>query len=170
VKTGRPLRGFTLIELMMVVAMIGILSSIAIPELRTSSLRAKSAERRTIINAIAKVVTDVTLTQNGVPGHTLSGADNPPLPLSTAKRLFVPTMVGWNQLPLAIDGATYYSYSFTVSDHMGLSTTTLDINAQGDLDGDGTPSAKLVSYTGLGNAFYEETETPESGAEDQGTF
>ena len=40
-------RGFTLIEVMMVVAIMGLLSSVALPQYQRAVLRARSAERDT---------------------------------------------------------------------------------------------------------------------------
>ncbi len=46
------LRGFTLIELMLVVAIVGILSAIAIPNFQRFACRAKQGEAKTTLNAI----------------------------------------------------------------------------------------------------------------------
>ena len=48
----RRIRGFTLIEVMIAVAIIGVLSSVALPGFSTFQLRSKSAEVRANLSAI----------------------------------------------------------------------------------------------------------------------
>ena len=52
-KLRRESKGFTLIELMIVVAIIAILAAIAIPQYRKFQLKAKTSEAKTNIGAIA---------------------------------------------------------------------------------------------------------------------
>ena len=51
-------RGFTLIELMIVVAIIGILASIALPAYQDSTVKARVTEGLTAVTAVKHVVID----------------------------------------------------------------------------------------------------------------
>jgi prepilin-type N-terminal cleavage/methylation domain-containing protein len=173
--TRRSARGFTLIELMIVVAIIGVLGSVALPEFGKMTLRARSAERRSIMSAISQAVSDATLTagripaSDGTPGE-MAGDWNPGGAPGTVKRPVSMTGKGWNLLSMSIEGSTYYSYWFLAKDYDGAQQATLDILAHGDLDGDGTPSDKAISYLGFGNAYVIKSEVPLPGEEDATTF
>jgi prepilin-type N-terminal cleavage/methylation domain-containing protein len=163
----RRSRGFTLVELMLVVSIIGILSSVAIPEFGKFSYRARTAERRTIMASIAHAMSDVSLNRGAIPNTT--GAWNPAGAPTTFKRTFDPQQPGWSLLPLEVEGQTYYSYQF-VSINLPPAQPTLVIEAAGDLDGDGAQSSKTIAYLAFGNAYQEVFENPAEGKEDVGTF
>jgi len=161
---------------MVVAAILGILASIALPEMRVLSLRARAAERRTIMRAVHRAVTDVTLNHPNLLGTTLVGDWNPNVAVNTTKHPFDPAQAGWNQLAIEIEGKTYYAYKF-VMDATG-ARPTLDISALGDLDGDGVTSLKVISYVGdpddssnsFSAGFVEQVETPAAGQEDLNSF
>jgi prepilin-type N-terminal cleavage/methylation domain-containing protein len=171
----RP-RGFTLIELMIVVAIIGVLASVAFPQLNRAVLRARSAERATIMDAIGRAVNDTVSTRNGLPGGGLvwTGARNPPdstgLP-GPNKRLASMTEAGWEGLPVYLQGGLYYTYTFTVLDPDGKGgNASMFVLAFGDLDGDGAQTTKRIDWAADGYAFHKTGEVPAAGLEDLGTF
>jgi prepilin-type N-terminal cleavage/methylation domain-containing protein len=145
----RAARGFTLIELMIVVAIIGILSSVAIPGFQRLVLRARAAERHEIMVRIKKAVADLYVRNGSIPGGEVTGDFQPPLPAQGQKRMpdwFAP---GWNQVFRSseeVEGATYYSYKVHATEATATAPAILEIWAVGDLDGDGVPSSRYVKY------------------------
>jgi len=149
-------RGFTLIELMVGCAIVGLLASVALPEYGRSALRARSAERRTIMVALQQAITDVITNTQGLPGGVAawSGAWNPAGVPTPARRRFDWTMASWNSLPMIVVGDSFYSYRFTALDPArNGENVTLTVGAEGDLDGDGALSVKEMYYVGVGYAF-----------------
>ncbi len=60
-------KGFTLIELMIVVAIVGILAAIAIPAYQDYTIRARVTEGLSLANAAKMAVTETAITNNAIP-------------------------------------------------------------------------------------------------------
>ncbi len=127
--------GFTLIELMITVAIVGILASIAIPQYEVFLLRSKRAELPLNIDGIRTVeqgyhaewgyYTATELTPTVVPGRTRSSW---PLGLDSDSKW---TLLGW--VP---DGPVYGQYQVT-SNTMAGDLAEFEAHGWADLDGDG---------------------------------
>jgi prepilin-type N-terminal cleavage/methylation domain-containing protein len=157
-------RGFTLIELMIVVAIIGILSSVAIPSFTRSQVRARVAERATVLEAMSRAINDTVSSSQKLPDPgsttTWDGPSNPAGALTTYKRRFDYTLGGWKYMPMIIQGHCYYSYGF----HATLAD--MYVTADGDLDGDGVASSKTITFTSKGFVYVYASQTPAAGQED----
>jgi prepilin-type N-terminal cleavage/methylation domain-containing protein len=173
--------GFTLIELMMVTAIIGALATVAIPNFLRLSMRAKQAERATIMLKIKQAVVDRYVRTGSIapdnasdPGNvTVTGAWNPPLPVGSGKKMMLNNQSGWNvyftgtggsgNISSEIEGALYYSYQFTATEVAGAST--LFIEGLGDLDGDGNTSDKVMWFNRVQGSYQLTSEVPAAGEE-----
>jgi prepilin-type N-terminal cleavage/methylation domain-containing protein len=155
-------RGFTLIELMVAVAIVGLLSSVAVPNFMKMTLRSKAAERRAVMTAIARGIEDIAQNQQHFPGFdpanpmamvVFVGPNNPPTLPNTSRLPFNWALPGWNQLPLLVEGGTFYQYNFIAVDVPLARTTTMTIVGSGDLDGDGVVNTHTNTYQGIGYSF-----------------
>jgi prepilin-type N-terminal cleavage/methylation domain-containing protein len=136
-------RGFSLVEIMVSLGIVSVLSSVAIPEFSRFQMRSKAAERATMMGAVSRSLADVVVLQQRTPA---SGGWNPIGAPGPHRRTMDWTQPGWNEIPLLVDGGIYYSYRFDVTPGAPGAPVAVDVYGQGDLDGDGALSTRLMSY------------------------
>ena len=149
-KSTRRSRGFSLIELSVVLGVVSTLAAIAIPQFRVSVFHAHDVERTELTTAIERMLLDYYNTHGQYPD--VGGAQNPVEPVGTVEKWTddpagkPPT--GWTKIGFKSDGQAYtYRYSFTTSkagNPVGLYNQA-EITATADLDGDRVPGIYKIS-------------------------
>jgi type IV pilus assembly protein PilA len=156
----RKNRGFTLVELMIVVAIVGILAALAIYGVTRYMKNAKTAEARNSVGQMAKDAAAAFSREKMPPGvvsagtsaalsNTLCSSASATVPstqtlIAGAKYQSSPAewapaadeaTVGFKCLKFSMDQPQYYVYNYTAANPDTLTGTFVAI-AQGDLDGD----------------------------------
>ena len=125
--------GFTLIELMIVVAIIGILAAIAIPNFLKFQLRSKTGEAKTNLAAM-RTAEEGYFAEYGV---YVAAAVQPTGAPNASKRQWPVPAAGFDQMGWGPEGEVFYNYVANANPPLDASYT---LEAQGDLDGGGLTS------------------------------
>jgi len=150
-------RGFTLIELMIVVAIIGILAAVAIPAFMDYMKKSKKTEASLQLNKIAK---NSKVSYNTYASYVQGTATTLPATMSTSCRGTATTAWAadsvWAALDFQIDEDNLFQY-----DYVSGAPTTAAAHAVGDLDCDTTKITYSLQLTApAGNAKAVITEPP----------
>jgi len=121
--------GFTLIELMIVVAIIGILAAIAIPNFLRFQLKAKSSEGKTNLAAI-RTAEESYFAEYGV---YVSALPSPPAIGNNQKVVFSHPVAGkgFDQLGWEPEGRVFFNYSVGINGNNYTAGATANIDNSG---------------------------------------
>ncbi len=143
-KKGRNLleKGFTLVELMIVIVIVGILSAVALPNFLSQTSKAKATEAKTL-SASALKEAQVAWTENGAGG------------LTAWEPTYLPNGTG-GQCPAT---TTVFGFTCNGDDPTAVSVTAEGGDDAGDLDGEtvvasvNVRTGGVVSYCGTAPGF-----------------
>jgi type IV pilus assembly protein PilA len=157
-KQNKKISGFTLIELMIVVAIIGILAAVAIPAFMKYIRRSKTTEATMNIRKMydssvtyfedehskrdgTKLARQFPITKGPTPGKP-----SEKMCVSKSSEKYVPTAADWadptwNALNFAIDDPFYFAYTYkSTGDDTTGPGSAFTARAEADLDCNGTAS------------------------------
>ena len=147
----RRQRGFTLIEIMIVVVIIGVLAAIAIPLFMGQMKRAKTTEANLQLNVISKGAKTYYQTNAKFPQGTagvLPAADGAACGGGQTGRIAVTDAWSadpvWSALDFHVDDPALFSYHYESA-----SNTSAVALAVGDLDCDGTHATYTMTFSAV---------------------
>jgi prepilin-type N-terminal cleavage/methylation domain-containing protein len=152
---AREKAGFTLVELMIVVALVGVLAAIAIPSFMSYQARSRRSEAYVNLAALARIQKSFYAEKDGFHDSVGSWPDpalSPDGVLSTKKMTWDSDSedhfaeLGWHP-----EGKVFYSYESTTPLNTGVPkscncTVCFTATAYGDVDGNGLVSALMYVH------------------------
>ncbi|MDB0047105.1 pilin [Porticoccaceae bacterium] len=93
-KTNKKQSGFTLIELMIVVAIIGILAAVALPAYQDYTVRARVTEGLSLVQSAKLAVSETTITNNALPATQAATGYTSPAATTNVKSLAIADATG----------------------------------------------------------------------------
>ncbi len=129
IERNRP-RGFTLIELAFVLALIGLLSAVATSDYAGMMRRGRTLEARSLLQSIDAAERAYYRDH----GQYIAGAPSTESVPRGKREPFNDAASGWHELGIRPEGPVYYRYQVTLTDKGYVA------QAEGDLNGDGVTS------------------------------
>jgi type IV pilus assembly protein PilA len=179
------LRAYSLVELMIVLALVGVLASLAIYSVRASVANAKTAEARSSLGQIGRDALTAFEGQTG-PTRALCASATASVPSSAAfirGAKYQPdpipgkdwsrdaaTSRGFACLKFQMNAPQYYMYSYASDGNLAASSvvvgTAFTATANGDLNGDGNLSTFSLVGAVVGGNLYVAPAIAESSPEE----
>jgi len=140
----RSQHGFTLVELMIVVALIGVLSAIAIPSFMNYQARSRRTEAYANLASIARAQKSFQAAKGNFHDSTLPWPDPDPYGGlgSTTMNWDAASETAFGALGWEPEGKVFYSYHSNTSSNCSC-TLCFTATAYGDVDANGQPSAVM---------------------------